>query len=243
MTENTYRLPVMETVKAAWSKVHGTKGSIWAIIGIFFLIEIVTGLLSSIGPKGGAMDIIFNILGSIIQLFAGASLIYLAIRRAQDFPVQYKMAKDVLTARILLCTIGFYILELIVLIPAGLLMGLGVWILNKQAEPSHTMLALGSISSIAGIILLIYLSIRMWLGYGAVVDKKLNPLDALRLSFKATAGNVWNLVGLYIISVLVTLLCAITLGIGFIWGIPWALIAYGEAYKRLATRQDIRPIG
>jgi hypothetical protein len=41
---------------------------------------------------------------------------------------------------------------------------------------------------------------------------------------------------------LIAIACTITLGIGFIWGLPLLFILYGEAYKRLSTRQDMRTV-
>jgi uncharacterized membrane protein len=90
----------------------------------------------------------------------------------------------------------------------------------------------------ASAFLFIYLSARMWLSYGGVVDKNYNPLKALVSSFKATRGNALKLIGLFIISLVIIFVCAITFGIGFIWGFPWLFIIYGESYKSLFTTQD-----
>jgi len=243
MTENTYSLPVMETVKTAWAKVSGVKGSIWAILGIVFVAQLIVGFIGGLGARGGAIDIIFSIIGSLIQIMAGASLIYIGIRRAQDMPVQYKMVKEVLTGRIILFLILLYILQVVIFIPAGILLGIGIWLAHMQAEPSLGMQLIGALFCLAASLIFIFLAIRMWLAYGTVVDKKLNPWEAIKLSFKATKGNVWNLIGIYFMNVLIVLGCAITVGIGLIWGLPWLFILYGEAYKRLTTRQDMRPVG
>ncbi|HSW93922.1 MAG TPA: hypothetical protein VLJ15_06190 [Gammaproteobacteria bacterium] len=240
MTENTYSLPVMETVKTAWAKVSGTKGSFWAIIGIVFVAQFIVGFLGGLGTKGGAIDIIFSIISSLIQIMAGASLIYMGIRRAQDTPIRWKMVRDVLTGRIILYLILLYILEMVIFIPAGLLAGVGVWLLHMQPEPTLMMQVLAGVFFVATAILFIFLAVRLWLAYGTVVDKKSNPWEAVKFSFKATRCNVWKLIGLYFVNVLIALLCVITVGIGFIWGLPWFFIAYGEAYKRLSTRQDMR---
>lgn len=239
MNEGAYQLPVMETVKAAWAKVHGAKGSFWAVIFIFFIIQIVLGLIGGLGAKEGALNIIVSIISWIVQIAASACLMYLGIRRAQDMPITYKMMKDVLTASIILCMIGFLILKIIVLIPAGILGGIGAYlasVIQMQPEPSNALRLVDALVFIATFILFVYLSARIWLGWGAIVDKKLNPLEALKLAFRASKGNVWNLVGLYIITLLISLVCVITLGIGFIWGLPWLLIIYGEAYNRLSSR-------
>lgn len=243
MTENTYSLPVMETVKTAWAKVSGAKGSFWAIIGLVFVVQFVVGFLGSLGTKGGAIDIVFSIIGSLIQLMGAACLIYLGIRRAQDKPITWKKVKDVLTGRIILYLIVLYLLEMVIFIPAGLLTGIGVWLLHmQQPQPSISMQILATAFFVAATLLFIFLVMRLWLAYGTVIDKNLNPWEAVKFSFKATRCNVWKLVGLYFMTFLVVLACIITVGIGFIWGFPWLFIVYGETYKRLSTRQDIQPL-
>ncbi len=239
MTEITYSLPVIETVKSAWAKVSGAKGSIWAIFGLFFLAILVTEFLGKLFAPG-----LFSFIGTIIQLLAGAGLVYLGVRRAQDIPINFNMAKDVITLRIFLFIVGLLIIETLIYIPAGILSGIGFYFysLHPQAEPSIFMFLIIDLLYLASFILFIYLTIRMWLGYAFIVDKKLNPWEAIQLSFKMTSGNVWNIIGLFAIKIGVLFLCSLTLGIGFIWGLPWVLITYGEAYKRLSSRQDIRHI-
>ncbi len=238
MTESAYSLPIMETVKAAWAKVHGTKKSVWAVILIFFLVQIVIGVLNSLGAK-----VLFGLINSLVQIIAAGSLVYLGIRRAQDMPVSYKMIKDILNIRMVLYLIGIQILQVIIFIPAGILVGIGTYFVYGQPEPSGMMELLAAVFYLVAAVLFIFLGVRMWIGYAAVLDKKLNPWEAIKLSFKATRENVWNLIGLYIINLFIVFVCALTLGIGLIWGIPWLLIIYGEAYKRLVSRQDIRPVG
>ncbi len=53
MTINQYRLPVMDTVKEAWGKVNGAKGSIWAGFGIMFLVSFAIGIVSGVCKVAG----------------------------------------------------------------------------------------------------------------------------------------------------------------------------------------------
>lgn len=241
MIEGAYSLPVMETVKAAWAKVSGAKGTIWAVIGLFFLALLVVEIFASL--IGHTVIILaFNFISWLIQVIAGASLIYLGIKRAQDMPIFYKMIKDILNTRTILSMIGFYLLQILILLPAAFIGAIGAYLAYPETDPSSMMRFISVLFYLAAAVWFIFLSVRLWLGFGAIVDKKLNPFDALKLSFKATQGNVLNLIGLYIINILIITVCVITLGIGFIWGLPWIFINYGEVYKRLSTRQDMRPI-
>lgn len=231
MTDSTYSLPVMETVKTAWAKVNGAKGTFWAVIGIFFLLQLIIGMLSGIGMKW-----LFSLIGVLAQIVYLASLFYLCIRRAQDVPITYKMIKDMVNVRIILCFIGVYLLQLLLFIPAGLVIGAGVLFYQSPAMVMHL---IGFLCYVLAIIFFIWIGVRVSLALGAVVDKNLSPIAAFKFSFKATQGNVLNMLGIVIVNFVIMLGCAITLGIGLIWGIPWVLIIFGEIYKRLSSRQDV----
>ncbi len=232
MTEMTYSLPVMESVKAAWQKVKGAKGTFWAIFGIFFIAEIIAAILSSI-----VLQPVFMVILYVLQILSTIALLYIGIRRAQDVPIHYTMVKEVLTIRTFLSTIGLYILQFFIFIPAILLTVLGyVALMYSQNQPSPALNVVAFILYFLAVILFIALSLRMWLGLGFILDKKQNPVDALKNSFKATKGNAWNLLGLAIVNMFILFVSIITIYIGLIWGLPWLLIIYGEVYKRLASR-------
>lgn len=229
MSDTTYNLPVLDTVSAAWAKVHGAKGTIWAVVGLFFIAQVVLAMLSNIP----GLMMISNLVSWIVQIMAGGSLVYVGIRRAQDAMIQFGMIKDVLVTRTILCLIGVAILEAIILIPSIILSFLGI-VVNMPSNP-HAMPALAGVFYILAFIYAVIVLVRMWLANGFIVDKKSGPWTAIKLSFKATKGNFWNLVGLIIIKLFIALLCGITLGIGFIWGLPLLMIIFGEMYKRLVN--------
>lgn len=231
MTETTYNLPVIESIKVAWAKVSGAKGTIWAIFGIFFVAQMILVMLASLALKP-----LFTIILYIFQIMSAISLMYVGIRRAQDAPIRYTMVKEVLNVRTFFYFLGFYILELLVFIPPFLIAFLGGIALayGQNTGSAGLNLLAAALYLIAAIVFLI-LSVRLWLGFALIIDKNLNPWEALKGTFKSTKGNVWNLIGLTILMMLIMFACAITLGIGFIWGLPWLFILYGEVYKRLTS--------
>ena len=48
MPNTTYVLPINETLATAWHKVKGAKGSVWAALGIIFLIGFGLGLIQCV---------------------------------------------------------------------------------------------------------------------------------------------------------------------------------------------------
>jgi len=79
----------------------------------------------------------------------------------------------------------------------------------------------------------IYLMVRLRLGWGFILDKEVRPLEALKLSFNATRHNVLPLIILYVMNVAILIIGSIPFGIGLIWAIPYVLINYGVAYRKL----------
>jgi uncharacterized membrane protein len=100
-------------------------------------------------------------------------------------------------------------------------------------------LSLGAVASallrIVWLVLFYAIVFRLILGKAFVIAKQMGPLEALKASFAATKGNVWNLIGVMVISMLILFVSAIPFGIGLIWSLPYIFINYGEVFKRLVT--------
>lgn len=236
MTANAYSLPVKETVAAAWPKVKGAKGTIWAIIAILVLITfpLLKGSEIATNSDKAGLGLLLYSLAMIVQALISWSLLYVGIQRAADLPIRFKMITYSLQLPIILPMIGFYLLRGVVLIIPIIVLIIGMIMVHQDTT---LLQLLGIALAIIGIVSTFYLALRMWMGPGLILDKKIRPFRALQLSFKATCGNFWNLVGIILINIIVMLLCGITLGIGLIWGIPFMLITYGEVYKRLTNAQ------
>ncbi len=234
--ESANCLPVMDTVKAAWDKVSGSKATFWKMLGVLILLAAIFGGLSG-GFKGAGMLGLagfFNFIGIVIQTLIGWSLLYIGIQRALGSPINFGMITYSLDIFIILNMIGYGILRFLVLLPPAIVIGVGVACMNM----SSSLRLLGIALILIGILAAIYLGIRMWMGAAIILDKKLNALQALKLSFKATYGNVCSLIGIFIMSIFIFIACAITLGIGLIWGLPCLLILYGEVYRRLCIARQ-----
>jgi uncharacterized membrane protein len=86
-------------------------------------------------------------------------------------------------------------------------------------------------------IVLAYLITRVGLAKAIVVMERLMPWTAIKKSFKATEGNVLLLFGFIVVVVLFVFVSILPMVIGFIWSIPFMLIAYGAVYLRLVVQR------
>lgn len=225
-----YFLPVWDTVSTSWEKVKGAKESIWAGALLTICIAIAIGILAAIGknihPIVGSF---FNFIYAFVNFFLQLGFIYIGIRRAADLPISYKQIFRPFKLSILSNLILLYIIKFLIYLPFIILMATGMF-LNQ----SFIIFSIGSLISLLAYIGLIYLSVRLLLSAYFILDKgDLSPFDALKLSYNATRGNFWRIIGVLLCQIGILILGLITLGIGLIWFIPLILIITGTLYRRL----------
>ncbi len=91
-------------------------------------------------------------------------------------------------------------------------------------------------------VVIIVISIGFTFSYPLIVDRKLQGMDAVKLSFKGAMANFWRLLGLSILSGLLTLAGALLCYVGMFLVFPIAYAAIASAYEQvygLAAPGDI----
>lgn len=88
-----------------------------------------------------------------------------------------------------------------------------------------------------GLLLLIvpgvYLSLK-WLFWPLnVVDKGMGPIESLKESSKQTEGIKWDLLGLFIVTILINVLGVLCLLIGMFVALPVTMIAWAHIYRKI----------
>lgn len=229
--EQAYLIPVGDTISTAWEKVKGSKGSVWAALGIFFLIMIGFGILQAITKPTPILMNAIMVIGQVIQYLLQMGLIYIGIKRAFELPVSYQLMFRTFESDVTLRIIGLYLLEMLIFIPFGIIGVIG-YLIGISSIPFGGLICFLLI--ILAVLGTIYVSIRISLSAALVLDRKLNPWSAIKKSFEATRSNFWRLIGILIIQVLILILSIIPLGVGLIWSLPFILVCYGVIYKNLS---------
>lgn len=92
---------------------------------------------------------------------------------------------------------------------------------------------------LVGLILFIIPGIYLMLKYQffkfLIVDKGMEPVEALRESGRITEGHIWQLFGLFCISVAINILGVLAFGVGLFVTVPTTLLAYTFVYKKLSV--------
>lgn len=69
----------------------------------------------------------------------------------------------------------------------------------------------------------------------SVVDKTLNPIEALKESYRLTKGHLWQLFLFMLVLVLMNLVGLLALVVGLLVTLPVSLIAVAHVYKKLTA--------
>jgi uncharacterized membrane protein len=79
----------------------------------------------------------------------------------------------------------------------------------------------------------IYLAVAYSYALPLTVEKNLGPWEALETSRKAISKQWFTYFGLWLVMGLIVAISVLPLGIGLIWTLPMAMIAYGIVYRDL----------
>lgn len=202
-----------EALNEAWQYTRGAKGSIWAAMGMMYLVMLILGLglgfmqgVFGVDPTSAAgiwAEIGVQSLVSAISTLFTAGLMYIGVRRAAEKNYSWKMV------------FAGFPLAMKVLI-AGILMTLLV---------------------ISGLVLFILPGIYLAVGYTMtlplMLDRQLEPWQAMETSRKAIHKVWWKVSTLFFVMGLIYLVSAIPLGIGLIWTVPMFVVLGGVVYRYL----------
>ncbi len=232
MSSVPYVLPIGDTISSAWEKVKGTKGSVWAAIGVIILFTIgfaiIQAVTKAVFPQLGS---IINFISQVILGLMQIGIFYIGIRRALDSPFSWDMIFRVFDFNITLKIIGLYILEVLAFIPVAALCLIGAAISNSTISGA---VIIAAVLFIIAIIAGIYLLVCLYPAMAFVLDKEFNSWHAFKSSFTATRGNFWSILVLLVFQTVIIAISIFPLfGIGLIWSFPLMIILFGEIYKRL----------
>jgi uncharacterized membrane protein len=242
LIEKQHKFPVFDSIKLGWQKIKGFKATFWVAIGIYILLYLVIGLVGGVtaflyqwlkqlpAQAINPVEIIFHVITYIFVWLANAGFFYLAIRHIAKLPMQSRMMFRTFDGVFAVKIIGTILLAgIILVIPLALLFiptfSPNLFFLNSSTK------ILAALCYLIGMILFVYLLVRLSLSVLTVLDRRVNPLEAVKYSWIGTRANFWRLFGFYIINFFILLAGVIPLGIGLIWTLPYAFLAHGVAYQ------------
>jgi len=204
---------VGEALTEAWRCTRGAKGTVWAALGVMYLVMLVLGfglvflqMSSGLAPEsaGGVwLGIGIEALSSAVSTLFTAGLLYIGVCLAAGKSCSWKMV-----------IAGF---------PAALQLLIAAVLMTLLVISGVFLLVLPGI----------YLAVGYTLTLPLMLDRGLGPWEAMEKSRKAIHKVWWKVFGLFLVMGLITAVSAIPLGIGLIWTLPMNVVLCGVVYRYL----------
>ena len=228
-----------EAIKFGWKTFKSNPGFLIGLIVILILPSIIVSFLipspkidqSNLADLGSifAASLIGGFISGLISILASLGVIKALLMFVDtgkgDFAnilVPFKQTKILINyflAMLLIYGLSFFGIFLSVFIGV-LTLGIGFLILIPVA---------------------IYLSIRISLFSFYIIDKAAGPVEALKLSWNDTKGNIINLLIFGFLSWCVMILGVFALLVGLLAAVPVVLVATIYVYKMLSQQQAVQP--
>ena len=221
----------VECIKAGWNLI---KSQYWLFVGI----TLVGMLIGSVVPLGILMG----------PMMCGIYLALFQTRRGQpiEFGVLFKgfdyFGDAVIATLLHMIPIFLVVIPTYILFYVGMF---GVIAASQNGEPNPgAMLGLLGIFGVVWlviILLVIVLSVVFMFTYPLIVDRRLSGLNAVKLSIRAGFANFWRLLGMLLLTSLLSSLGVILCFVGVYLLIPISLAAIAAAYEQVFGLGDVQP--
>lgn len=212
-----YELKPVELLKRSWANLKGLKTTFWLAslaygaiyMAVIFLLEAVVG--KSVDPE----TFEFNLVAFIAEMSIG-----------------FIMAP---------MTMGLFMIALKFSVGAKIEVGELFKHFDKLIPLVLTYLILYILVGLGLVLLIIpgiYLMIALGMSLPLVVEKKMGPWEAAMTSRKAITHKWFAMLGFGLLTMLVTVVAAIPLGIGLIWAFPLVMLAWATLYRDMFGVED-----
>jgi len=235
--EISFRRHVLEPTKClneAWAMV---KQQYWLFVGMCAVGLLISGAVP-LGILTGPM-------------MCGLYMSFFAMRRRQ--PIEFGMLFKGFDyfGQSLVATLLHLVPMIAIIVPAYLFfyisMIVSMSVAAQSGEPNPAA-AFGILSGfmllwVVVLVLVVLISIGFTFSYPLIVDRKLSGLDAVKWSFKAALGNFWRLLGMYLLTGLISILGLLLCYVGMFLVFPIVYGAVAIAYEQVfgLSEGDIAP--
>ncbi len=221
----------VECIKAGWNLI---KSQYWLFVGM----TVVGMLIGSVIPLGILMG----------PMMCGIYLALFQTRRGQpiEFGLLFKGFDYFGDA--VIATLLHMIPIIVVIVPTYILFYVGMFAMigiSGNGEPNPG--ALLGFFGIFGVVwlvimvLLIVLSVVFTFAYPLIVNRRLSGLNAVKLSIRAAFANFWRLLGMLLLTGLLSFAGLFLCYVGIFLVMPISFAAIAAAYEQVFGLSDVQP--
>ena len=219
-----------ECIKGGWELI---RSQYWLFVGM----TVVGIIIGSIVPMGILMG----------PMMCGIYLALFQTRRGQpiEFGLLFKgfdYFGDAVIATLI------HMVPIVVIVgPAYLLFYVGMFGMmaatNGQPDPGAIfgLLGLFAVFWFVVMIAIIVLSVIFSFAYPLIVDRRLSGLNAVKLSIRAGFANFWRLLGMLVLTGLLTFVGVLFCYVGAFFVMPISFAAIAVAYEQVFGLGEVRP--
>ena len=210
-----YELAIGATLSEAWEASNGNKATILGAALIFFLVALVYLAITAA-------------IAFMLGVEEGAPSFSSALRTCPIDLIYYGVYS--------VMGVGMYLIGAKISMGLPTSAGVVFRFMNRFVKGLLTYIAMMILIVIGYLLLVlpgIYLSVAYIFAMPLAVEKNLSIWQALETSRKAVTKHWFLVAGLMFVLGLILAVSALALGIGLIWTVPLAVIAYGIAYRNI----------
>ena len=217
----------MECIKGGWETI---KSQYWLFVGMTF----VGILIGSAVPLG-------ILLG---PMMSGLYLSIFKARRGQPIEFGTLFKGFDYFGPSLVATLLHVIPIIAIILPAYLLFYVSIFVSVAAQGNDPNPAAFFGVMAMFGIfwlivlVVIVIISIGFTFAYPLIVDRKLQGFDAVKLSFRAALANFWRLLGMTIITSLLSLVGVLACYVGAFFVMPIGYAAISKAYEQVFGLSD-----
>jgi len=220
----------VECIKAGWNLI---RSQYWLFVGM----TAVGVIIGSVVPLGILMG----------PMMCGLYLALFQTRRGQpiEFGLLFK-GFDYFGDSVV-ATLLHLIPIVLVFVPSYLLFYVGLFVMmGQQGGQPNSAALLGffgffAVFWLVMMVILIVLSVVFTFAYPLIVDRRLSGIEAVKLSIKAALANFWRLLGLLLMTGLLSFVGVLCCYIGVFLVLPVSFAAIATAYEQVFGLGEFQP--
>jgi hypothetical protein len=219
----------VQCIKGGWETI---KNNYWLFVGMT-LVAILIGSAVPLGILLGPM--MCGLYLSLFKTRRGESIEFGTLFKGFDY-----FGQSVVAA--LLHTIPI----IAIIVPAYLLFYVSMFVSMAAAgsgdEPNPTafigVMVMFGLFWVVVMLVILVITIGFTFAYPLIVDRKLQGFEAVKLSFRAAFANFWRLLGMVLLTSLLSILGLMACYVGMIFVMPIGYAAIAKAYEQVFGLSD-----
>ena len=219
----------MQCIKGGWETI---KNQYWLFVGMT-LVAILIGSAVPLGILLGPM-----MCGLYLALFKtrrGESIEFGTLFKGFDYFGQSVVAALLHTIPIIAIIVPAYLLFYV-----SMFVSMAAASAGDEPNPAAFMgvMVMFGLFWVAVMLVILIITIGFTFAYPLIVDRKLQGFDAVKLSFKAAFANFWRLLGMMLLTWLLSIVGLLVCYVGMFLVMPIGYAAIAKAYEQVFGLSD-----